>query len=55
MLSLLVSNLLDNALKYSPSGEPITVTLGRQGQRFLLAVADRGPCIPPEEHSRVFE
>lgn len=55
MLSLLVSNLLDNALKYSPSGEPITVTLGRQGQRFLLAVADRGPGIPPEEQSRVFE
>jgi two-component system sensor histidine kinase MprB len=46
-----VSNLLDNAIKWSPEGEPIVVTVG--GGR--VAVRDHGPGIPPEDKARVFD
>ena len=51
-LRRLISNLLDNALKYSPPGSRIAVTL-EPGP--CLAVEDDGPGIPLSEHARVFE
>jgi two-component system sensor histidine kinase CiaH len=41
--SLLVSNLLENALKYSPKEGAITLTLAKEGRHTLLAVKDKGP------------
>jgi two-component system sensor histidine kinase MprB len=51
LLERAVLNLVDNAAKWGPPGEPVTVTLC-DGE---LTVSDRGPGIPPEERTLVFE
>ena len=48
-------NLLDNALKYSPSNSPIEVSAHVGGARLALAVADRGTGIPPADLAFVFD
>jgi len=50
-----VSNLLDNAVKYSGDGRSITVALARAGDAVTIAVSDRGIGIPAAEHTRIFE
>ena len=50
-----VSNLLDNAIKYSGEGRRITVRLARAGNDAVIAVSDRGIGIPCAEHARIFE
>jgi signal transduction histidine kinase len=50
-----VSNLLDNAIKYSGSGRHITVRLARAGDEVAIAVSDRGIGIAAAEHKRIFE
>jgi signal transduction histidine kinase len=50
-----VSNLLDNAIKYSGEGRRITVRLARAGEEVAIAVSDRGIGIPQREHTRIFE
>jgi signal transduction histidine kinase len=50
-----VTNLLTNALKYSPAPLPITVRVSlTPGERVEIAVADRGPGIPADEQERIF-
>ncbi len=51
----LVRILLDNAIKYSPDGEPVEVAGSRNGGSIKLTVSDHGPGIPPDELPRVFE
>ncbi|MBK8047267.1 MAG: HAMP domain-containing histidine kinase [Anaerolineales bacterium] len=48
-------NLLTNASKYSPLGAPIDVTVLTHSVWIRLAVADRGPGIPPSDRARLFE
>ncbi|MBX6378243.1 MAG: PAS domain-containing sensor histidine kinase, partial [Clostridia bacterium] len=48
-------NLVDNALKYTPTGGRVTVTLGDEGETVLVRVRDTGPGIPREALARVFE
>ena len=48
-------NLLGNAVKYSPAGGEIAVTLERAGTEAIIAVRDQGVGIPPEERTRIFE
>ena len=48
-------NLIENANKYSPAGRPIDITLTRDGEWLSIAVADRGPGVPPHERERIFE
>jgi len=48
-------NLVENAVKYSPDGGPIEVTLTRGERGVRWAVSDRGLGIPPAERRRVFE
>jgi signal transduction histidine kinase len=48
-------NILDNALKYSPAGGSITVTIATEGDSAVLAVADEGVGIPPEDLPELFE
>jgi two-component system, OmpR family, sensor histidine kinase KdpD len=48
-------NLLENALKYSPSRTPVEVTVRRIEQVLAFEVADRGPGISPAETTRIFE
>jgi two-component system, OmpR family, sensor kinase len=54
-LRMLLDNLLDNAIKYTPPGGCVDVTVHRTADGVALAVSDTGPGIPPEEHTRVFE
>jgi len=57
LLRELLSNLIDNALRYSPDGGTITVSIDRdyRNDGCSLAVTDTGPGIPTAEHERVFE
>jgi len=55
LLELLVSNLVENALKYSPREGLIDVVLERKGRHTLLSVKDQGPGIPDEEKKRIFD
>lgn len=55
LLQMLINNLLDNALKYTPKDKLITVTLTGKHKQVLLSVADQGPGIPKEERSKIFE
>jgi signal transduction histidine kinase len=47
--------LLDNALRHTPEGTPVTVIAGRDNGTAELAVADRGPGVAPASHNQVFE
>lgn len=51
----MVSNLLDNAVKFAPEGGRVTLTAARFGAGVEVAVTDDGPGVPPEERGRVFE
>jgi two-component system sensor histidine kinase QseC len=51
----LATNLLDNAVRYSPRGGRVEVSLGTDGADVRLAVTDEGPGIPAELRERVFE
>lgn len=55
LLELLVSNLVENALKYSPREGAIDVVVEQKGRHVLLSVKDRGPGIPDEEKRRIFD
>jgi two-component system sensor histidine kinase KdpD len=55
MVEQALFNLLDNAVKYSPAGTPITVSAGIHGESAFVTVADRGPGIPEAEREKVFE
>jgi two-component system sensor histidine kinase KdpD len=50
-----VSQLVDNALKYSPPAAPVEVAARIEGGRLWITVADRGPGIAPAERERIFE
>jgi heavy metal sensor kinase len=49
-----VTNLLDNAIKYSPDGSTIAIRVQPIHDEALLAIADEGPGIPPEHRERIF-
>ena len=51
----IVSNLLDNALKYSPPGSTIHATTADEGELVALSVHDQGAGIAEQELARVFE
>jgi signal transduction histidine kinase len=50
-----LGNLLDNACKYSPDGEPVRLSGIRDGAEAILAVEDAGPGIPEAERQRIFD
>ncbi len=55
MLRELLSNLIDNALRYTPAGGSVTVRVRRAEAAALLEVEDTGPGIAPAERAHVFE
>ncbi|SEB20425.1 sensor histidine kinase [Variovorax sp. YR216] len=55
LLDALVSNLVDNALRYTQEEGRVTVRLRRLGDEVELSVEDNGPGIPAEAIERVFE
>ena len=50
-----ISNLVENAIHYSPDGSLVQVSLRRQHDQLLLSVADNGLGIDPEDLARIFE
>jgi signal transduction histidine kinase len=54
LLGELVNNLLDNALKYSDPGTPVTVRLGRDARAVTVAVEDRGCGIAAADRDGLF-
>lgn len=55
LLQLLISNLVDNAVKYSPQQADITVELHKNKQRILLEIKDKGAGIANDEKKKVFD
>jgi PAS domain S-box-containing protein len=54
-LEQVLGNLLENAVKYSPDGSDVTVTVEDKGETLVTAVCDRGIGIPADELNQVFE
>jgi len=54
-ITVAVLNLVDNAIKYAPEGKRLDVALRRRGDRIELEVRDRGPGVPEDERSAVFD
>ena len=54
-LALLVRNLLDNAVKYTPAGKRVQLRLEQAPGQSVLLIDDEGPGIAPEERERVFD
>jgi len=50
-----VSNLLSNALKFTPSGGSVEVLLGSTGEQAVITVTDTGPGIAPDDVPHVFD
>ena len=54
-LNILMRNLIDNAIKYTPPGGRVDMTVVKAGEGALLMVEDSGPGIVLEERERVFD
>jgi two-component system OmpR family sensor kinase len=54
-LRMMISNLVDNALRYTPAGGRVDVGLQVDGGQACLTVTDTGPGIPAGERERVFD
>jgi two-component system sensor histidine kinase KdpD len=55
MMEKVVSNLLENAAKYSKQGSPITISAEETNDKVLLSIADQGAGIEPSEQALIFE
>jgi signal transduction histidine kinase len=54
-LQVVIRNLVENAVKYTPAGSPIAIQAEEQAGQVLVRVRDRGPGIAPEHRDRIFE
>ena len=54
-LKQILLNLIDNAVKYSPENQPITLKISRQEEEAIIQVCDQGYGIPLQHQSRIFE
>jgi heavy metal sensor kinase len=50
-----VTNLVDNAIKYSPEGSTITIRVDGGPEQATMTVADEGAGVPPEHRDRIFD
>jgi two-component system sensor histidine kinase KdpD len=50
-----LTNLLENAVRYTPPDSPIEICASQDDQQIMLSVADRGPGIPPADLERIFD
>lgn len=55
LLALVIGNLVDNAVKFSPRGGEVRVTTRRESGEAVLMVADSGPGIAADEAPRIFD
>jgi signal transduction histidine kinase len=54
-LRVMIGNLLDNAVKYTPAGGRVDVSMGRNALGAFVDIIDTGPGIAPAERQRVFD
>ena len=54
-LHQVITNLIDNAIKYSPENSQVTISMELLQENGILSVSDHGPGIPREEQSRLFQ
>lgn len=54
LLQILINNLIENALKYSPKEGSISIRLNKQPQQVVVSVTDEGPGIPDDEKKKIF-
>lgn len=54
LLTQLLANLVENAIRHTPPGSRIALAVRRDAGRPCLVVADTGPGVPPDERERVF-
>jgi signal transduction histidine kinase len=55
LLTRVLQNLVDNALKYSPDGSPCELEARSDGEHIVFSVRDYGIGIPPDELPRIFD
>lgn len=55
LIQILINNLLDNAVKYSPRSASVQVKLGQGTSSVEMSIADQGPGIPDEEKGKIFK
>jgi two-component system sensor histidine kinase KdpD len=55
LIQMVITHLLENGLKYSPSGSPISINARSSEGRVLICVTDQGPGIAEDEQSRIFD
>ena len=55
ILERVLVNIIDNACKYAPADQPITISARREAHYVRLTITDRGPGIPEDERDRVFD
>jgi signal transduction histidine kinase len=54
LLQMLINNLLENAIKYSPKESPVTAVLKKQNDDIILQIMDEGPGIADKEKKKIF-
>jgi two-component system, OmpR family, sensor histidine kinase KdpD len=54
LLERVIANLVDNAVRHSPAGRPVTVTTSHVGDRVQVRVIDHGPGVPDAEKEHMF-
>jgi two-component system sensor histidine kinase KdpD len=55
MIDQVMTNLIENALRYTPAGSPLEITASATAKELFLSVADRGPGIPSSDLERIFD
>jgi two-component system sensor histidine kinase CpxA len=55
LLRSAIENVLRNAMRYSPEGQPVSVSIERTGSALVIRIRDRGPGVPPADLERIFE
>jgi signal transduction histidine kinase len=50
-----ITNLVDNAMKYSPVGSDVTMAVELHDGEAIVSVTDQGPGISPQDRERIFE
>jgi two-component system sensor histidine kinase KdpD len=55
MIDQVLTNLIENVLRYTPDASPVEITVEDKKGRMLISVADRGPGIPLEHLEHVFD